>query len=62
MLPLLLTLRIRQENFMTSRLTRRRGAAVACLGLLATSMQAADLSNQPIRLALCEMVNLQMGH
>lgn len=62
MLPLLLTLRIRQENFMTSRLTRRRGAAVAWLGLLVTSMQAADLSNQPIRLALCEMVNLQMGH
>lgn len=62
MLPLLLTLRIRQENLMTSRLTRRRGAAVAWLGLLVTSMQAADLSNQPIRLALCEMVNLQMGH
>lgn len=47
---------------MTSRLTRRPGGAVAWLGLLATSMQAADLSNQPIRLALCEMVNLQMGH
>lgn len=47
---------------MTSRLPRRRVAAVAWLGLLGTSMQTADLANQPIRLALCEMVNLQMGH
>ncbi len=47
---------------MTSRLTRRRVACVAWLGLLGTNMQTADLSNQPIRLALCEMVNLQMGH
>jgi hypothetical protein len=57
-----LTIRTRQETFMTSRLTRRRVACVAWLGLLGTNMQTADLSNQPIRLALCEMVNLQMGH